>query len=221
MFKVDLHTHSSASPDGAITSAQYQQALDRGVLDCVAVTDHNTISFALELQHQLGSQRVIVGEEINTTQGELIGLFLTDVVPPGLTPQETIRAIHNQGGLVYVPHPFETVRKGVSRQTLDEIAADVDLIEVHNGRAVFQNFAARAAAWAIEHGVPGVASSDAHGYAGWGRTYSLLTELPTRDNLVTLLAQANHIADFPGVRAMLYPKFNRLRKTREHRLHAD
>lgn len=212
MFKIDLHTHSVASPDGSLATEHYRRALERGRLDCVAVTDHNTISFALELQKELGKSRVIIGEEITTSEGEIIGLYLKKVVPAGLTPAETVENIHRQGGLVYVPHPFETVRKGITMETLEEICSDVDIIEIRNGRAMFQNFAASAAAWAIAHDIPGAASSDAHGYAGWCRTYSVVTKMPTQRTLVSLLAHANHVAAFPGIWGMLYPKFNRLRK---------
>lgn len=212
MFKIDLHTHSVASPDGSLTADQYRRALEQGRLDCVAVTDHNTIAFAHELQKELGKSKVIVGEEITTSQGEIIGLYLKEVVSAGLTPLETVEAIHDQGGLVYVPHPFETVRKGITMETLEEICREVDIIEIRNGRAMFQNFAASATAWAIAHDIPGAASSDAHGYAGWCRTYSMVAKMPTRRTLVQLLAHANHVAAFPGIRGMLYPKFNRLRK---------
>jgi predicted metal-dependent phosphoesterase TrpH len=221
MFKVDLHTHSVASPDGALTAAQYRRALEQGRLDCIAVTDHNTITFALGLQQELGSDKIIVGEEITTTQGEIIGLYLKHVVPAGLTAMETVKAIHDQGGLVYIPHPFETVRQGISMDTLEEICAFVDIIEIRNGRAVFQNFAATASAWALAHDIPGGASSDAHGQAGWCRTYSMLPKMPTRRTMLNLLAHASHVAAFPGLRGMLYPKFNRIRKRNHPQPHAD
>lgn len=211
-YKIDLHTHSVASPDGSLTAEHYRQALEQGKLDCVAVTDHNTIDFAVALQKELGKAKVIVGEEITTTQGEIIGLYLKKVVPAGLTPAQTVAAIRQQGGLVYVPHPFETVRKGLTMHSLEKIADDVDIIEICNGRAVFQNCAALAATWAVAHAKPGAASSDAHGNIGWCRTYSVISHPPTQRTLPQLLAHASHAAAFPGVRALLYPKFNRLRK---------
>jgi predicted metal-dependent phosphoesterase TrpH len=214
-YKADFHTHSVASPDGALTPAQYRQIVARRQLDCIAVTDHNTIGMAQQLQAELGD-RIIIGEEITSSQGEIIGLYLKEAVPPYLSAAETVARIHAQGGLVYIPHPFETVRKGIASEVLDQIAKEVDIIEVYNGRAVFQNRSALALAWADAHHVPGAASSDAHGKAGWGRTYTVLEAMPTRQNLVELLATASHGRGFPGIRGLLYPKFNRVRSGRWH-----
>lgn len=214
-YKVDFHTHSIASPDGALTPIQYKRMLAQRRLDCIAVTDHNTINLAQRLHAELGDS-IIVGEEITSTQGEIIGLYLSKMVPPYLSAVETVSRIRDQGGLVYIPHPFETVRKGVTTEILQQIAKDVDIIEVHNGRAVFQNRSLLAFAWAKEHQVFGAASSDAHGQAGWGRTYTMLDEMPSRQTLRKLLRTASYQRGFPGVRGMLYPKFNRFRSGRWH-----
>jgi predicted metal-dependent phosphoesterase TrpH len=211
MYKTDLHTHSSASPDGGITPAQYQKALESGMLDAMAVTDHNDISVALQLHHDLGDQ-IIVGEEIMTTHGEIIGLFLTERVPAGLSPQDTVRHIKDQDGLVYIPHPFETYRKGMAPHILEEIADFVDIIEVCNGRAFLQNRSSQAVVWARLNQKDGAASSDAHGFKGLGRTYSDLSEMPTRANLLTILDTAVLRTRNPSFRALLYPKYHRFRK---------
>ncbi len=209
-MKIDLHTHSIASPDGSLTEVQYQTMLNRG-LDVVAVTDHNTITFAQALQQKLGD-KIIIGEEITTREGEIIGLFLTQVVQPGMSAADTVAAIKSQGGLIYVPHPFETVRKGLAAETLDAIAKNVDIIEVYNGRAVFQNKSKQALAWAATHRVPGVASSDSHGWHGWGKTYTMVQAVPAPKTLVSLLQDATYSVGRPGVRGILYPKFNRIRR---------
>lgn len=218
MYKVDLHTHSTASPDGGISAAQYEQALRSGKLDYIAVTDHNTIEYALELQNQLGEQ-IIVGEEIMTSQGEIVGLFLREVVQPGQTAAATLAAIKAQGGLVYIPHPFETVRKGVHPAILESISDSVDVIEVCNGRAVLQNRSAQAVVWARINSVPGAASSDAHGSAGLGDTFTRVSEPPTRANLVDLIARGTPHTKRPSVRALLYPKYHRTRKKIQSRIH--
>lgn len=215
MYKADFHTHSVASPDGALAPKHYRRALEQGRLDCIAITDHNTIDLAKELHAELGD-RIIIGEEITTAEGEIIGLYLSEAIPAQLSAIETVKRIRKQGGLVYIPHPFETVRKGIGIETLQGIAKDVDIIEVHNGRAVFQNRSPQAVAWAAEHNVPGAASSDAHGVSGWIRTYTMLGIMPTRQNLAKLLTAASYQRGFPGVRGMLYPKFNRLRTRSRH-----
>lgn len=211
MYKIDLHTHSSASPDGGITAAQYQHALERGMVDVVAITDHNTIELAQALHSQLGD-KIIVGEEIMTTHGEIVGLYLEEVVPAGLSPEETIRRIKDQHGLVYIPHPFETVRKGVSPETLESIADYVDIIEVCNGRAFLQNRSAQTVVWARLNHIPAAASSDAHGIKGLGRTFTDIEELPTRDTLAGLLDKGVLRTSQPTIQALLYPKYHRLRK---------
>jgi len=213
--KVDFHTHSTASPDGGLTIDDYRRALEHGLLDYIAVTDHNTITTALAARKALG-EAIIVGEEITTTEGEIIGLHLTEVVPAHLSAAETVARIHEQGGIAYVPHPFETVRKGITREALDRIASDIDIIEAYNGRAVFQNYTNQALEWAKKHHVPVAAGSDAHGHAGWGKTYTMLPNKPTRQTLVELLAKASYQRSFPGIRGILYPKFNRLRHGRHH-----
>lgn len=211
MFKVDLHTHSSTSPDGGITPEEYKKALDSGLLDAIAVTDHNSVDMALLLHKQLGDT-IIVGEEIMTTHGEIIGLFLTERVPAGLSPHDTVKHIKDQGGLVYIPHPFETIRKGILPQTLEGIADFVDIIEVCNGRAFLQNRSAQAVVWARLNSKDSAASSDAHGYKGLGRTYSDLPEMPTRTNLLQILDKSVLRTGHPSLQALLYPKYHRLRK---------
>ncbi len=211
MFKVDLHTHSDASPDGGITKHQYQQILDKGILDVIAVTDHNTAEFALELHKELGDQ-IIVGEEIMTSHGEIIGLYLSATVPGGLSPLDTIRRIKDQGGLVYIPHPFESIRKGMSPGALEEVADYIDIIEVCNGRAFMQNRSSQAVVWARLNQKVGAASSDAHGIKGVSKTFSSLSEVPTKETLVALLDHGVLRTGTPSARALLYPKYHRFRK---------
>lgn len=209
MYKVDLHTHSIASPDGGLKLADYRRILQRGKLDAVAITDHNTISFAQVAQARLGEKVIIVGEEITTQQGEIVGLYLEEAVPAGLTLDEAIAAIRAQNGLVYVPHPFETVRQGIQQEDLDKIANAVDIVEIFNGRAIFQNRSKMAVAWTAEHQKVGAASSDAHGIVGWGRTCSLLQKVPRRETLVAQLAEAKYRAQSVQL-GVLHPKVNRL-----------
>jgi predicted metal-dependent phosphoesterase TrpH len=210
MPRIDLHTHSIASPDGALRATDYTAMLASGRLNYIAVTDHNRIDFAVQLQAQLGPQ-IIVGEEITTTDGEIIGLYLHKAVPAGLSAAETVQRIHEQGGLVYIPHPFETVRKGITVATLDTIAAHVDIMEIHNGRTL-QSRGQHATEWARAHRVAGAASSDAHGRRGWGKTCSIIDGPPSRIQLVSLLQQATYDPRSVGVLARLDPNFNRLRK---------
>lgn len=211
MIKIDLHTHSEASHDGGITLEQYKKALDNKKLDFIAITDHNQIDFALYAKDQLGD-KIIVGEEIMTTSGEIIGLFLTEQVPLGLSIADTIGHIKNQGGLVYIPHPFETIRSGVPLIALTEALGHIDIIETINGRAFFGKKSDQALKFASEHKIASAASSDSHGWNDWGVTYSLIEDSPTVSNLTQQLFNAKTIYKAPSFRAILYPKYNKIKK---------
>lgn len=214
-MRIDLHTHSLASPDGSLKLADYEQALDKDALGVVAITDHDRIDFAVEAQRIFGEERIIIGEEITTLDGEIIGLYLTEKIEAGQTAEQTVAAIRNQGGLVYVPHPFETVRKGLQSETLKQIIEEVDILEVHNGRAIFQNKSLDARMWAQNYKLAPMASSDAHGTRGWLKTYADVTESPTKETLVNLLHNAKLVTGTVGVLGLLYPKYNRLVKKRK------
>lgn len=210
-FKVDLHTHSVNSPDGGLRMRQYKKAIETGILDCIAITDHNSIDFATQAYAELG-ERIIIGEEIMTTKGEIIGLFLKTAVQAGLTPEATIAAIKAQQGLVYIPHPFETIRKGLHPEVLESIADGVDILEACNGRAFAQNRGQQALVWAKLHGLPIAASSDAHGWQGLGRTYTSMPEIPNRTNLVSLLPVSTMYTKRARMRGLLYPKYHTIKK---------
>lgn len=211
MYKVDLHTHSEASPDGGISPEQYAKAFESEKLDYIAITDHDRIDFALGLQKALGD-RIIIGEEITTTDGELVGLYLKELVQSGMTAESTAHAIRDQGGIVYVPHPFETVRNGLQLGTLDDLVDLIDIVEVHNGRALMQDHGVRAATWAKLHGKAGASSSDAHGYGGLGYSYSILQEKPSRGSLVSSVSMTTLAHRRAPLYTLLFPKINRLAK---------
>lgn len=211
MLKIDLHTHSDLSPDGGIKPADYLQIIENEQLNYIAVTDHNTIEGALALARTLGDH-IIVGEEIMTREGEIIGLFLDQPIEPGQSAQETMVAIKKQRGLVYIPHPFETVRHGISEATLSGLADYVDIVEVHNGRAFLQNRGPKAATWAKLHNKAMAASSDAHGRKGLGTTYTAVDKPVNAENLVQQLGKARYTAGRPPIHTLLYPKIHRMRK---------
>ena len=213
MIKVDLHTHSEASKDGGIRPGQYAKLLKNETLDVIAITDHDRIDFAVGMQKALGADKIIVGQEVTTTDGDILGLYLTKEIPAGLSPKEAVDQIHSQKGLVCVPHPFETVRKGISRETLEIITSDVDIIEGFNGRALVQNYGSEAIRWAKTNGKHYVASSDAHGYKGAGKTYTEIQKHPkTATELLSALHEARLVNGRPPLRTLLYPSINMIKK---------
>ena len=214
MHKIDLHCHSYGSHDGRLQANDVRHMLTEGKLNTIAITDHDNIQAAMKLRAEFGEQ-IIVGEEITTSQGEIIGLYLDKLVKPRQTALETVQAIKSQGGLVYIPHPFDhTRRSGVSLEVLDEIKAEVDIIETGNGRDYFTKHAKQAQAWAKQNNVAMAHSSDAHGPIGWGKTYSTLPGRPERDSLVELLGEADFSNGKVGLIGLLYPAINRWRGRR-------
>jgi predicted metal-dependent phosphoesterase TrpH len=160
--RVDLHCHTHRSDDSATSYRALVGACQRRGIDVIAITDHNRIEGALEFRDTAG-QRCIVGEEVRTTEGEIIGLFLTEFIPPRLSPEETIAEIRRQGGVVYVPHPFDRVRRSViTTEALRRVAPLVDAVEVLNARLHSASQNADALRFAQERGLLQGAGSDAH-----------------------------------------------------------
>ena len=166
---VDLHMHTDHSYDCATpVEVLLATAKARG-LGAIAVTDHNEISGALEAQAKASGIKVIVGEEVKTAdQGEVIGLFLKRLIPKGLTLQETIAEIKRQGGVVYVPHPFDRMHAVPDYEHLTAVLDDVDAIEVFNPRVAIHEFNEEAARFAAKYRIPAGAGSDAHVAQGLG-----------------------------------------------------
>ncbi len=178
---VDLHCHTRASFDSLASPAAVVRAAAARGLTHLAITDHERIDGAIEAQALAPrGLTVIVGEEIRTTGGDLVAVFLTAPVPPGLSPAETIAAVRAQGGLVGIPHPFDRLRGSLLRdETMASIAPLVDWIETYNARVVGGSGNDQAAAFALEHGLPGIAVSDAHSVLEVGVAYATMAGDPS------------------------------------------
>ncbi len=174
-MKADLHAHTHFSRDALTSVETFVRRYQQAGIDCVAVSDHNNVDGALAVR-EIASFQVIISEEIRSTEGEIIGLFLQESVRKGLTPEDTVRAIREQSGLVLVPHPFDRLRRSPLREeALLRILPQVDVIEVFNSRTVFRGDDERARRFAEEHGKPMSAATDAHTPWEIGLAY---TEMP-------------------------------------------
>ena len=174
-MKVDLHSHTHFSRDALTSVETFARRYERAGIDCVAVSDHNNVDGALAVR-DVAPFRVILAEEIRSTEGEIIGLFLQETIRKGLTPEDTVRAIREQGGLVLIPHPFDRLRRSVLREeAILRIMKDVDVIEVFNSRTAFQGDLDRSRRLAEEHDKLMSASTDAHTPWEIGLAY---TEMP-------------------------------------------
>jgi hypothetical protein len=174
MFKVEFHCHTIFSKDSLTPPERLVKACRRKGIDRVIVTDHNSIAGARAAQ-ALDPELVIVGEEIFTTRGELLAAFVTEEVPAGLSPQETIHRLKDQGAFISVSHPFDMQRGGHwDEADLLEILPQVDAIEVFNSRCWSPEFNRQAGQFAERHNLPGTVGSDAHAALELGRAVLLL-----------------------------------------------
>jgi predicted metal-dependent phosphoesterase TrpH len=172
LIEVDLHMHTDHSPDCATpVEVLLETARDRG-LGAIAVTDHNEVSGALEarrIAERMGDIKVIVGEEVKTAeQGEVIGLFLEEKIPRGMTMAETIAEIRRQEGLVYVPHPFDRFHSVPDYEHLMDIVEEIDVLEVFNPRVALTAFNEEAERFARKYRIVPGAGSDSHVAQGLG-----------------------------------------------------
>jgi glycosyltransferase involved in cell wall biosynthesis len=165
----DLHMHTDHSPDCATPVDTLLDTAKRVGLGAIAITDHNEISGALEARDRADGIKVIVSEEVKTAdQGEVIGLFIEEKIPRGMTLQETIAEIRRQGGLVYVPHPFDRMHSVPDYEHLLDVVGDIDAIEVFNPRVAFSAFNEEAARFAAKYRIVAGAGSDSHVVQGLG-----------------------------------------------------
>jgi predicted metal-dependent phosphoesterase TrpH len=172
LIEVDLHMHTDHSPDCATpVEVLLETARDRG-LGAIAITDHNEVSGALEarrIAEGMDDLKVIVAEEVKTAeQGEVIGLFLEEKIPRGMTMAETIAAIRAQGGLVYVPHPFDRFHSVPDYEHLIDIVEEIDVLEVFNPRVALTTFNEEAERFARKYRIVPGAGSDSHVAQGLG-----------------------------------------------------
>ena len=188
MLKADLHIHTAYSLD---CDMPLEKIIDRCLaleINCIAIADHGTIEGALAMQ-RLDPFTVIVSEEVLTPHGEIMGMFLKEAVPSGLSVEETISRIRAQGGLVCLPHPFDAIRgSAVDRKTAERIVGQIDVVETFNSRTPFIRSSTNAANFARKHGIVGSAGSDAHTLEEIGNAYVEMPEFNGKDDFLQALA---------------------------------
>jgi len=176
VLRADLHVHTCYSMDCRTPVEEIVGRCNEIGINCIAVADHGTVAGALKLR-ELAPFRVIVAEEILTPVGELMGLFLSETIPNGLSPQETIAQIRSQGGLIGIPHPFgRWPLQNSNELTSPGILSQVDIIEVFNSRTIFPSSSTKAWKLASARGLAASAGSDAHTIGEIGRAYVEMPE---------------------------------------------
>jgi predicted metal-dependent phosphoesterase TrpH len=192
-WHVELHSHTSWSKDCIVPFDAIRRLCERRGIDRIAITDHNTADGALAMQ-ALAPDLVIVGEEIMTDRGEILGYFMRESIPAGLTPDETIRRLRDQGAVISVSHPFDRLRKGAWREAdLLQIIDQVDAIEVFNARCIFAEDNARALAFAENHQLTGTVGSDAHSRVEYGRALVRMQPFEGASDFLLALSAAQHV----------------------------
>lgn len=193
-MRTEFHVHTKASHDSLMGRRALLAVCKARKVGCVAITDHNEVSGAIALKPYLEAHgvRVIVGEEVFTSEGEIIGLFLKERVEPGMTPEETVAEIHRQGGIVYVPHPYDEKRHKtvLSSGAQRRLASEFDCMEVHNGRNLNASYSERQAEIAGELGAPAVVGGDSHCFFEVGRNVCVTDENFTRESFGRMLSSA-------------------------------
>jgi len=198
-MRFDLHIHTHFSYDCLLTLEKLAATVRRLGLDGIAVLDHDEIEGALRLREWAPFQ-VIVGEEIGTAHGGIAALFIHERIPPHLSAEETVARIHEQHGLVFVPHPLARGVPGKIQETkLHEIMGQVDLIEGYNARTPLASDDRRTREFAAQHGIPVTAGSDAHFACEVGRAWTEMNGFATPQEFLASLrgAQLHHTSKTP------------------------
>jgi predicted metal-dependent phosphoesterase TrpH len=190
-IRADLHNHSYYSPDSISSPEQMLRRARKRKINVLAVTDHNTIKGGL-VASELAAKgfpevRVIIGEEVRTKDGEILGLFLGEDIPRDLSAEETIERIKSQGGVAGAPHPFDAFRSGLEPAAIKRIAPSLDFVEGFNARMMLRRHNDRAVGLAKSHHLPMSAASDAHSPGEIGHAWVDMPDFATPQEFIKSL----------------------------------
>jgi len=214
LLKADLHIHTEYSMDcNTPLEKIINRCLEIGI-NCIAIVDHGTIEGALKLK-DIAPFTVIVAEEIDTPYGEIMGMFLRESIPSGLSVEQTLASIRAQDGLVCIPHPFDTFRQSaLDGQIIETIMEQIDVIEVFNSRSPLLRSSTKASLFAEKYGMAKSAGSDAHTVSEIGNAYVEMPEFSGRDDFLQALEKGkvvgnrtNPMLHFASVWARLRNRF--------------
>ena len=189
MIKADLHIHSEYSPDCDTPLEKIIIRCQELGINCIAISDHGTAEGGLKMK-EIAPFTVIVAEEILTHHGEIMGMFLKETIPSGLSVEETIKRIRAQGGLVNIPHPFEAIRGSSLNDGVTEAIVDqIDIMEAFNARSPFLSASNKVRDFAQKHGIAQCAGSDAHSIYEIGNAYIEMPEFNSKEEFLQALAR--------------------------------
>ncbi|HLB74339.1 MAG TPA: PHP domain-containing protein [Sedimentisphaerales bacterium] len=194
MINVEMHAHTYYSHDGFTTVKSFIRWCKKRDLNCVCITDHNTLSGALEFSGK-APMKIIIGQEITTGQGDVTGLFLKEEIPPCLGLEDTIGWIKAQRGLVYLPHPLDEFRKSsVKIRDAERLRDSIDIIEVFNSRTLNPKYNARALEFAIANNMVVAVGSDAHHPLELGNSYMQMPDFDGPEEFLMSVRKARYVS---------------------------
>jgi hypothetical protein len=217
MLKLEFHCHTNASKDSLTEPGDLIKTARRKGLDRLVITDHNSTAGAVAAQ-KLDPELVIVGEEIMTTRGEILAAYVTEEIPAGLSPQETIKILKEQGAFISVSHPFDRLRKGGwEERDLLEIVEQVDAVEIFNSRCMNPMFNVQAKRFAETYNLAGTVGSDAHAAFEVGTSVILLDQFTGAEGMRKVIRQAKYQTRLSAWWVHLFSRYastvNTLRRT--------
>jgi predicted metal-dependent phosphoesterase TrpH len=193
-IKLELHIHTAASSDSLLTKRSLLLMCKIRKIDCIAITDHNILKSAISYRQLFKKHgiQIIPGEEILTTEGEIIGLFLKEQIEAGQSPEETVSEIIAQGGLVYVPHPYDEKRMKtvLSDNGIERISKYVNVMECHNGRNANPQYSEKQNEICERWGFQKVIGSDAHTAFELGRNYAWIEPFESEKEFLDVVERA-------------------------------
>lgn len=212
-MKADLHIHTCYSMDCATSPEQIVARCLKTGINCIAITDHGTTAGALRLK-EIAPFPVIIGEEILTPFGEIMGLFLSKEITSKISPEEAVSQIKSQNGLVCIPHPFDRLRpSALKNHILEELLPQVDIIEAFNSRSLSPNSNSRAWQLAQKYGLAASAGSDAHTVSEIGNAYVEMPEFNNKDEFLQSLTQGKIFGHRTNPLVHVASTWSRLRKS--------
>lgn len=213
MLKADFHIHTMYSMDCSTQLKDIISRCQKTGIDCVNICDHDSVQGAIELKGMAGF-KVIVSEEILTPHGEIMGMFLKERIPSGVSVEEAISRIKEQGGLVCIPHPFDGFRGlKMGFEDVEKLAGQIDVMEIFNARCTMSSYNNKAKAFALKHDIPGTAGSDAHGASEIGHTYVEMPEFTAPADFLIALRQGTLHKKKAGIAVHLNSTLARFKKS--------
>lgn len=197
-MRVEFHVHTRYSKDSILNGLLILFMCKIKKIGCIAITDHNEIKGAIKYKKYLENHgiQVIVGEEIFTSGGEIVGLFLKEKIDPNLSPKDTIDEIISQNGLVYIPHPYDEKRnKSVLKECyIKEFVNQIDFIEIHNGRNIDDKYDIKQSEMSKKYNILPIVGSDAHIFWELGRNYLVVNDIKvSKENLIEEIKNAKYV----------------------------